>query len=92
MRLLDAARGGDETGGKKSMEHGQEKDRSGGQVERLCFDAAPLHTLLQGLRSTFREKLEWLEGAETLTLQLRGQREGRRAIAEDPAGYGKRRQ
>ena len=30
--------------------------------------------LLQGLRSTLREKLEWLEEAETLTLRLRATR------------------
>jgi hypothetical protein len=32
-------------------------------------------TLLLGLQTTFREKLEWLEEAETLTLQLRASRE-----------------
>ena len=36
-------------------------------------EGAELHTLLQGLRSSFREKLEWLEEAETLTLRLHGQ-------------------
>ena len=51
-------------------------------------EGAELHTLLQGMRSTFREKLEWLEEAESLTLQLRGQRESRRTVAEDPSGYG----
>ncbi len=30
--------------------------------------------LLQGLRSTLREKLEWLEEAETLTLRIRASR------------------
>ena len=30
-----------------------------------------MHTLLLGLVTTFREKLQWLEEAETLTLQLR---------------------
>ena len=30
-------------------------------------DGAELHTLLMGLKTTFREKLEWLEEAETLT-------------------------
>jgi hypothetical protein len=35
--------------------------------------------LLLGLQTTFREKLEWLEEAETLTLQLRAQRESRLA-------------
>ena len=39
------------------------------------FEGAELHTLLLGLQSTFREKLEWLEEAETLTLQLRASRE-----------------
>jgi hypothetical protein len=34
-----------------------------------------MSTLLLGLQSTFREKLEWLEEAETLTLQLRASRE-----------------
>jgi len=32
-----------------------------------------------GLQSTFREKLEWLEEAESLTLQLRAARESRDA-------------
>ncbi len=39
------------------------------------FEGAELSTLLLGLQSTFREKLEWLEEAETLTLQLRASRE-----------------
>ena len=39
------------------------------------FEGAELHTLLLGLQTTFREKLEWLEEAETLTLQLRASRE-----------------
>lgn len=39
------------------------------------FEGAELHTLLLGLKSTFREKLEWLEDAENLTLQLRAARE-----------------
>ena len=43
------------------------------------FEGAELHTLLLGLQSTFREKLEWLEEAETLTLQLRASREKARA-------------
>ena len=45
------------------------------------FEGAELHTLLLGLRSTFREKLEWLEEAETLTLRLR---ESRRSAAGRP--------
>ena len=40
-------------------------------------------------RLTFREKLEWLEEAETLSLQLQASRETRQGIrlkvAEDPA-------
>lgn len=43
------------------------------------FEGAELHTLLLGLKSTFREKLEWLEEAEDLTLQFRANRE-RRAL------------
>ena len=50
------------------------------EVQRLCetpdwrwctFEGAEMHTLLLGLVTTFREKLQWLEEAETLTLQLR---------------------
>jgi hypothetical protein len=43
------------------------------------FEGAELHTLLLGLQSTFREKLEWLEEAETLTLRLRASREKARS-------------
>jgi len=39
-------------------------------------EGAELHTLLIGLETTFREKLEWLEEAETMTLRLRAAREG----------------
>src|SRR5271166_350289 len=39
------------------------------------------HALLQGLRSTLREKLECLEEAETLTLQLRESRKASAAKA-----------
>lgn len=39
------------------------------------FEGAEMNTLLQGLQITFREKLEWLEEAETLALQLRASRE-----------------
>ena len=38
-------------------------------------EGAELHTLLMGLQSTLREKLEWLEEAETLTLRFRAERE-----------------
>jgi len=34
-----------------------------------------MSTLRLGLQSTFREKLEWLEEAKTLTLQLHASRE-----------------
>jgi hypothetical protein len=33
-------------------------------------EGAELHTLLLGLETTFREKLAWLEEAETLSLRL----------------------
>ena len=46
------------------------------------FEGAELHTLLLGLKSTFREKLEWLEEAETLTLSLRASREARQREAK----------
>ena len=35
------------------------------------------HVLLMGLETTFLEKLEWLEEAETLSLRFREQRERR---------------
>ena len=38
------------------------------------FEGAELHTLLLGLTTTFREKLEWLEEAETLILEMRAAR------------------
>jgi len=40
-------------------------------------EGAELHTLLIGLQTSFLEKLEWLEEAETLTLQLRASRENK---------------
>ena len=45
------------------------------------FEGAELHTLLIGLETTFREKLEWLEGAEALTLQFRASRERKKRAA-----------
>ena len=39
------------------------------------FEGARKQVLLLGLQSTFREKLEWLEEAETLSLRLRANRE-----------------
>jgi hypothetical protein len=49
-------------------------------------EGAEMHTLLQGLHSSFREKLEWLEEAETLTLRLHGQPEG--IVVEEAGPYG----
>jgi hypothetical protein len=46
-------------------------------------EGAELQTLLIGLKTTFREKLEWLEEAEELTLRLRA---GRESPVETVAG------
>ena len=52
-------------------------------------EGAELHTLLIGLQTTFREKLEWLEEAENLTLRFRaGRASSTEAVAEDPPGPG----
>jgi hypothetical protein len=45
-------------------------------------EGAELHTLLLGLETTFREKLEWLEAAETLSLRLQSQNGKIKAKAE----------
>jgi hypothetical protein len=54
------------------------------ELRKLCMtpdwrwgtsEGAELHTLLLGLLCTFREKLEWLEEAETLSLRFRASRE-----------------
>ena len=50
------------------------------------FEGAELHTLLMGLQTTFREKIEWLEDAENLTLQLRASREKEKAEKNAPEG------
>jgi hypothetical protein len=43
---------------------------------QLCtFEGARKQVLLLGLQTTFREKLEWLEEAETLSLAFRANRE-----------------
>ena len=42
------------------------------------FEGAELQTLLIGLQTTFRQKLEWLEQAEELSLRLRAAREATR--------------
>ncbi len=52
--------------------------------ETCTFEGAELSTLLLGLKTTFREKLEWLEAAETLMLQLRAARE--KAAAQSKGG------
>jgi hypothetical protein len=38
------------------------------------FEGAEMSTLLLGLQTTFREKLEWLEEAETLALRFQASR------------------
>jgi hypothetical protein len=43
--------------------------------QSCTFEGAEMSTLLLGLQTTFREKLEWLEEAETFTLRLRASRE-----------------
>ena len=45
------------------------------------------HVLLLGLQSTFREKLEWLEEAETLALRLQGKLDA--PLASQPAALNK---
>ena len=40
--------------------------------ERCTFEGARKQTLLIGLETTFREKIEWLEEMETLTITMRG--------------------
>jgi uncharacterized protein YgfB (UPF0149 family) len=42
-------------------------------------EGAELHTLLLGLLCTFREKLEWLEEAETLAMNMQAGRRQRKA-------------
>jgi len=39
-------------------------------------EGAELHALLLGLKMPFREKLEWLEEMETLSLQMAAGRSG----------------
>ncbi len=52
---------------------------------RWCtFEGARDQVLLIGLTTTFREKLEWLEEAETLSLTLRASRESQRAADAPP--------
>ena len=42
-------------------------------------EGAELHTLLLGLLCTFREKLEWLEEAEPLAMNMQAGRRPRKA-------------
>jgi hypothetical protein len=51
--------------------------------EWCTFEGARKQVLLIGLRTTFREKLEWLEEAETLSLQMRAAREARMQSTPD---------
>jgi len=51
-----------------------------GEWESCTATGARISTLLLGLETTFREKLEWLEDAETLSLKFDANRA--RAIAE----------
>jgi len=53
--------------------------------QSCTFEGAEMQTLLLGLQTTFREKLEWLEEAETLTLQLRASRERAEAARQSGA-------
>ena len=52
--------------------------------ESCTFEGAEMSTLLLGLTTTFREKLEWLEEAETLAMQFRANR--KRSRARKPGG------
>lgn len=42
-------------------------------------EGAELHTLLMGLETSFREKIQWLEEAENLSLAMAASREKRRS-------------
>lgn len=43
--------------------------------DSCTFEGAELNTLAIGLTTTFREKLEWLEEAETMILEMRANQE-----------------
>ena len=51
--------------------------------EWCTFEGARRQVLLIGLQTTFREKLEWLDEAETLTLQMWATREARKPRTSD---------
>lgn len=53
---------------------------------RWCtFQGARDQVLLLGVETNFREKLEWLEQAETLSLRFRANREARDRAAKRDA-------
>lgn len=55
------------------------------------FEGSRKQVQLIGLQTTFREKLEWLEEAETLTLGMRAARERKargEAVASEPPIFG----
>ena len=51
--------------------------------EWCTFEGARKQVLLIGLETTFREKLEWLEEAETLALRFRANRERAEKLASE---------
>ena len=51
--------------------------------ESCTFEGAELSTLRLGLQTTFREKLEWLEEAETLALRWRAGRKNKKRKTEN---------
>lgn len=46
--------------------------------QSCTFEGARKELLLLGMQTSFREKLQWLEEAETLSLRLRANRESKR--------------
>jgi hypothetical protein len=54
------------------------------------FEGAELSTLRLGLQTTFREKLEWLEEMETLSLRFRASREGKKNLKPETGNRKKR--
>ena len=51
--------------------------------EWCTFEGARKQVLLIGLETTFSEKLEWLEEAETLALRFRANRERAEKLASE---------
>jgi len=52
--------------------------------ESCTFEGARNQVLLLGLQTTFREKLEWLEAAETLALHLGGKANSKVLLTINP--------